>query len=130
MKYKKLYSELGKLLYAVADIDGKISPQEKLELRKIIHEELIPMEKQTDEYGTSVAYYPEFEFEILEEEISDAETAFESFIDYVEMHHTGIDSRMKKVCISVAEKLAAAYYGTNKKEEMLIQKLKDTLNNI
>lgn len=130
MRYKNFYSELGKLLYAVADIDGMIKPNEKKQLLDIIKSELVPAEKDTDQFGTNAAYYAEMEFEFLDEQIADAETAFESFTDYVEEHHTALDEKKKEVCLDIVEKLAAAYRGTNKKEKELIERLRQKLDRI
>jgi hypothetical protein len=123
MKYTQLYSELGKLLYAIADIDRKVSPQEKNKLIDIIHNHLMPVVKKEDEFGTEVAYYPEFEFTYLESEIADAEEAFESFMNYVEKHHTAIKPDVRERCINVAKEMADAVYGINKKEQDLLDRL-------
>ncbi len=130
MQYKNFYAELGKLLYAVADIDGMITQKEKGKLQEIVKNELVPLEKHRDTFDTDVAYYTEMEFDFLDEEIGDAETAFNSFIDFIEEHRTAFDERMKKVSLHVAKELAAAYHGTNKKEKDLIEKLRKKLNRI
>jgi hypothetical protein len=122
--YKEFYSEFGKLLYSVVDIDGVINKKEKQTLRDIVKNELVPTEKHTDAFGTNAAYYSEMEFDFLDEEICDAEAAFESFIDFVEDHHTAFDESMKKVCLHLVKRLSAAYRGTNKKEKLLIEKLR------
>jgi uncharacterized tellurite resistance protein B-like protein len=127
MYYKEFYSELGKLLYAVADIDGMITHQEKRKLQEIVKKELVPSEKHLDEFGTDAAYYSEIEFDFQDEEIGDAEAAFNSFIDFVEDHHTAFDEKMLKACLHVARELAAAYRGTNRKEKALVDKLKNQL---
>jgi uncharacterized tellurite resistance protein B-like protein len=130
MLYKDFYSELGKLLYAVADIDGVITQAEKKALHDIVKKELVPAEKHKDEFGTDAAYYAEIEFEILDEEIGDAETAFNSFIDFVEEHHTAFNGNMKRVCLHVAKEIANAYHKTNKKEKVLINRLKEKIERI
>jgi len=130
MVYREFYSEVGKLLYAVADIDHVITQQEKKKLQDIIKKELLPAEQHQDVFGTDAAYYAEIEFDFLDEQIADAEAAFESFIDFVEEHHTAFDKNMKKVCIHIAKELAAAYRGTNKKEKLLIEKLKQKLEKL
>jgi hypothetical protein len=130
MSYKEFYSELGKLLYAVADIDGVITQKEKNKLHDIVRKELVPAESHKDEFGTDAAYYSEIEFEFLDEEIGDTETAFNSFINFVEEHHTAFDEKMIRVCLRVARELAAAYRGTNKKEKMLVDKLRRKLEHI
>jgi hypothetical protein len=130
MNYKHLYSELGKLLYAVADVDGVITKQEKEALIKIIKTGLAPAENQRDQFGTNVANYTEIEFDFLDEQIIEPEVAFNSFIDFIEEHQTGIDEKMKKVFVQVAEALGKAYHGTNKKEKKLVDKLKSVLKRV
>lgn len=130
MKYPEFYAEIGKLLYAVADVDGMISAKEKAALIKIVEEELVPKEGHKDAYGTGAAWYAGIELEILEDEIADAETAFDSFINYVEDHHTAFDDSMKKVCLRITRELASVYHGTNKKEKEMIQRLERKLNKI
>ena len=130
MLYKEFYSELGKLLYAVADVDKVITRQEKNELHKIVKEELVPLEKHTDEFGTDAAYYSEIEFDFSDEQIVDSDAAFNSFIDFITEHQTAFDEKLKKLCIHVVEKIASSYKGKNKKEKAIIKKLKDKLNTI
>lgn len=130
MKYKDFYSELGKLLYAVADIDHVITQKEKKALYDIVKNELVPSERHTDQFNTDVAFYTEMEFDFLDESIADTEAAFNSFIDFVEDHHTAFDERMKKTSLHVVKELAQAYHGTNKKEKVLIDELKEKLNKI
>lgn len=130
MLYKEFYSELGKLLYAVADIDGVITQKEKKQLQDSIIKELVAGEKNKDKFGTDAAYYSEIEFDFLNETIADAETAFNSFIDFVEEHHTAFNIRMKNISLHIAKELAAAYHGTNKKEKALIETLKKKLDKI
>lgn len=130
MEFKEYYSQLGKLLYAIADIDQVISIKEKNKLLEIVKNELLPIENRQDEFGTNLAYYAEFEFDFLDEEIMDASSVFQSFIDFLEMHQTAIDEHTKKVTLQIAEELAAAYYNTNFKEKILLDKLKYTLRKI
>lgn len=130
MEYKEFYSELGKLLYAVADIDHVITQKEKKALLKIVRKDLVPAEAHTDTFGTDVAYYAEMEFDILDDQIADSESAFNSFTDFIEDHHTAIDERMKKTGLRVTREIARAYHGTNKKEKELIRKLREKLNKI
>lgn len=130
MVYKKFYSELGKLLYAIADIDHVITPQEKRVLQNIVQKELAPVEQHQDSFGADVAYFTEIEFDFLDEQIADAESAFESFIDFIEDHHTAFDSNLKKVSLHIAKELANAYKGTNRKEKKLIEILRQKLENL
>ncbi len=124
MKYEELYGQLGKLLYAVADIDRKVSVAEKKRLIELIHERLIPHTEHSDEFGTSVAFYPEFQFSYLETEVADAQASFSDFLDYLEQHHTAIDSSMRTTCLELAREIAKASYGINKEEQDLLDELK------
>ncbi len=131
MFYSDLYSEIGKMLYAVADIDGMITQAEKAALQDIVKRELVPVEKHVDEFGTDAAYYTEFEFDYLDQEkMMDAETAFNSFIDFVEEHRTALDRNTIKICLHIAEEIANAYHATNQVENVLLEKLKMKLNEI
>jgi uncharacterized tellurite resistance protein B-like protein len=130
MLYKQFYSELGKLLYAVADIDGVISVEEKSMLKKLIRKELVPDEKSTDEFGTDAAFYAEFEFDILEDAHASPKAAFNSFITFVENHHSAFDSRLREATIRVVTTLVDAYHKTSENEKKLINDLKQKLESI
>jgi hypothetical protein len=125
--HKRFYAELGKLLYAVCDVDKVISPEEKKELQKIVREELVPHEKHTDQFGTSAAHYAEIEFDFLDEQIIDSQTALQSFLDYIEDHRRLLDERMRKTCIVLAQRLADVYSGRSKKEQQLLILIKSKL---
>lgn len=125
--YKHFYAELGKLLYALADVDKVITPKEKQLIYELLRKELVPAEKHRDEFGTDVAYYASFEIDILDDQVADGETALQSFIGFIDTHRTLIDQRMRNTCLLLANQLAAAYYGTNKKEQQLLDTLKKKL---
>ncbi|MCX6312945.1 MAG: hypothetical protein NT084_15095 [Bacteroidetes bacterium] len=130
MLYQEFYSELGKLLYAVADFDGTITKKEKRTLYEIVRKKLVPSEKHKDEFGTDVAYYVGMEFDYCDEENSDPEIAFSSFIDFVEEHHTAFDAKLKKVCLLAPLELAKANHKTNKVKKLLIRRLKNEIDKI
>lgn len=125
--YKRFYAELGKLLYAVCDIDKIITPEEKREFQKIVRQELVPNEQNTDQYGTSAASYAEMEFDVLDDQIMDSKTALDSFLDYIDDHRRLLDERMRKTCIILAQQLADAYAGRSKKEQQLLLQIKGKL---
>jgi hypothetical protein len=91
---------------------------------------LVPNEKHTDQFGSSVAFYPEIEFQYLEDEIVDSESSFQSFLDYIEEHHTAIDKKTRQMCLKVANEIANVYRGTNQKEKELLDRLKKKLREL
>ena len=85
MVYKQFYSEMGKMLYALANVDKEASQKEVKTLKELVRKELVPKESSIDVYGTDAAYYTEFEFDVLAETMMfEPEAAFESFINYIE----------------------------------------------
>lgn len=130
MVYKQFYSELGKLIYAVADVDGIISKEEKRTLKELIRKELVPEEKHTDEFGTDAAYYAEFEFDIMEETHATPEAAFNSFTDFIENHHSAFDKRLQNATLKLVTTLANTYHKTSEKERKLIEKLRAVLEGL
>lgn len=127
MLYRQFYSELAKLLYAVANIDGKVSNKEREALRNIVRTELVPAEKHVDGFGTDAAYYAEIEFDILEETMAEPEDAFESFVNYINQHHSAVDSRMRALSMKTAQKIADSYHKNSHKEKALMERLKKAL---
>jgi len=127
MFYRQFYSELGKLLFALASVDGHVSKKEKEALKEFVKKELAPAEKHTDKFGTDAAFYTEMEFDIADDEGMDTEQAFESFLFFIEEHHTAIDDRMRKATLKVAKQLADSYHKTSKKEKDLIKRLEEKL---
>ena len=128
MLYNQFYSELGKLLYAVADVDGLISAKEKKALHELVKKELVVAEKNTDEFGTDAAWYAEFEFDFMDETIAEPEAAFESFINFIEEHKTAISISMLIASKKAALQLSRVYYHTNIKEKQLLKKLNRIIN--
>jgi uncharacterized tellurite resistance protein B-like protein len=130
MDIKMFYAELGKLLYAIADIDGVITPQERKELHELIASRLTQREIHTDEYGTNDAWYAEFEFDVAEEQGLDPEDAFNSFAEFVDEHGKHFDERMREICLLLADRLAGSYHHINQREKQLLQRLKEVLSSV
>jgi len=127
MDLREFYSETGKLLYAVAESDGVITAKERVELHNLIQSRLTQRETHTDEFGTNDAWYTEFEFEVAEEQGMTAEDAFNSFAEFIDENRNKLDKDLKDVCMILADRLADSYHHTNKKEKLIIQRLKETL---
>ncbi len=115
------------MLYAVADADGTISPQERESLNELIRSRLAHREVHTDEYGTNDAWYAMFEFEVAEEQAMTPEEAFQSFSDYLDARRDEVDEDTRALCLTLADRLAESYHHTNRRESELIRKLKEKL---
>lgn len=61
---RKFYSEIGRLLYAIAAVDGRIHAKEADTMRRVVTEQLVPRETARDHFGTDQAYITEFEFDV------------------------------------------------------------------
>lgn len=130
MKYNRFYSEVGKLLYSISNIDGKINLNEKLALHAIVENEFITKINEKDQFGTLVGYYPEIEFEFLEEELVDPADALDSFIDYINEHHTALKKNELEICRKVIHQVANSSLGINKKEKLLLNKVDSAIERI
>lgn len=130
MIFQNFYQELGKLLYAVAKADGTVSKNEVKAMHDSVLLDIVPLEDSTDEFGTDAAHYVEMQFETLEVNNADPDECFQSFIDYVKDHHTAFNNELKELIINVSEKVANSYYGTNSKEQKLLNQLKEKLRKI
>jgi hypothetical protein len=127
MNYKQFYKELGHLLYAIAKSDDQVRVQEIKEMKKFVLEELALFETRYDSSGMNEAFYTQFEFdESFDKHVSSTE-AYASFIQFAKINSKNISDYMKKTIIAAAEKVAAAYKRTNKKEKELINSLKEEL---
>lgn len=130
MVYRRFYSELGKLFYAVAAVDGNVQKKEYDRLREIVEKKLVPQESSTDAFGTDNAYYAEIEFDILMEQDADPQSCFHSFCNYVEEHKTAFDKNLKTMVKGLAQELSKASRGTSKKEKELIRALDKRMKEI
>lgn len=128
MIYKNFYSEVGKLLYALAKADGSIPSEEIKVIHQLVLKDLVPLENSTDEFGTDSAFYVEMEFDYLNENFYDPDVAFSSFISYVEDHYSAFDDKLKSAIIKVAETLINSFHETNIQDHNYILKLKETFN--
>lgn len=123
MEARLFYKELGRLLYAIAAADGRISDQEVAALKRIVKEELVPQEASTDHFGTDQAYITEFEFEVLADRGATSEEAFDSFITYMARHRTDLVDERRELIFRAADIVARAFHGVGKKEMPFLSEL-------
>jgi uncharacterized tellurite resistance protein B-like protein len=123
MEAQLFYKELGRLLYAIAAADGKVSAKEVRALKRIVSEQLVPQEASTDHFGTDQAYITEFEFEVLAERAASSEEAFDSFIAYMSRHKHDLDPERKALIYRSADAVAHAFHGVGRAELPLLIEL-------
>lgn len=116
MEAQLFYKELGRLLYAIAAADGRVSDKEVRMLKKVVSEQLVPQEVSTDHFGTDQAYVTEFEFEVLADRGASAEGAFDSFIAYMARHKNDLTPERKALIYRCADAVAGAFHGVGKAE--------------
>ncbi|MCB9232888.1 MAG: hypothetical protein H6581_14545 [Bacteroidia bacterium] len=125
MVNKEFYKEFGKVLYAMAMADGEIQPNEKSVMFTMVREELAPLEKQSDEYGTDLAFYVLFSFE-MEEEVNDSvENAINSFLFFLSNHQIKISPKVRNACLNILRKIAKSYGRITKPEGALLRRIED-----
>ncbi len=130
MEYKEFYSELGKLLYAVAHSSGQVEEEEVKRLHALVKNYLVPQEKHNDEFGTDAAWYTEIGFDFSTFNDLDAKAAFDSFIDYIHEHHNALDKQMRAVGLMLAEEVANSANGLSAAEGKILKELKDKLSRV
>ncbi|MBK9176525.1 MAG: TerB family tellurite resistance protein [Flavobacteriales bacterium] len=123
MEAQLFYKELGRLLYAIAAADGKVSDNEVRALKRIVSEQLVPQEASTDHFGTDQAYITEFEFEVLADRNATSEEAFDSFIAYMSRHKNDLEKERKQLIYRSADAVANAFHGVGKAELPLLIEL-------
>ncbi|HRG51614.1 MAG TPA: hypothetical protein PLL00_02170 [Bacteroidia bacterium] len=130
LNMKQFYKELGKLLYAIAFADNKVSRQEVVKLEEIVSKEFAPLEHTSDSSGMNQAYYASFEFEDCIKNKITAKEAFTSFLEFVDANIMEIDPSIIVKTIKATKKVAASYYGENKKEREMIKHIEEELTKL
>jgi hypothetical protein len=123
MNQKLFYKELGCLMYALAAVDGAVKPKEMTTLKRIVHDQLVPFEPGSDKYGTDNAFITEFEFDVLADQVADPQDCFDSFVAYISQHRKEVTPQRRELIYSMADAVASAFHGVNKKELVLLNEL-------
>ncbi len=127
MDYQEFYIETGRLLYAIAMADGEIQEDEKSKMLNLVRDTLRKLENSVDAFGTSNAFYTEFELERLIDFNVESEESFNSFTDYLELNISEITPDLKEIIISMAEEVAEAWDGVVAEENLYLNRLKESL---
>lgn len=117
------YKELGRLLYAIAAADGKVTSREVDTLKWVVKDLLVPVEPGSDHHGTDQAFITEFEFDTLLEHDVAADDAFSSFVEYMSAHRHNLPADKRELIYTCADSVANAMHGVNAKELPLLIEL-------
>lgn len=123
MNHQLFYKELGRMLYAIAAADGRVSPAEVRRLHEVVGRVLVPAEPATDKCGTDQAWITEFEFDVLAEQGADPQGEFDSFIAYLSQHRREVSADLRGTVKMAAEAVARAFQGVSRKEQPFLDAL-------
>ncbi len=124
------YKELGKLLYAIAIADETVTEQEKAAVSKLIRERLLHRERDEDRFGSNEAWITQFSFDTAEDSYTNAEEAFQEFLDFAKAYKHELTDQDLDVCISLSEHMADAHQHVNEKEHAMLKELREFLKTI
>ncbi|XMO87438.1 hypothetical protein AAFN75_03965 [Algibacter sp. AS12] len=120
----QFYQNLGKLFYAIAAIDGKVSAKEFEKLKLLVKKQWLEVDAIEDAFGTDAAYQIEFVFDWLNEARSlNTKTCFDDFINYKKSQSHLFTKEIKSLILKTASAIAYAFSGINKSELTLLAKL-------
>jgi hypothetical protein len=129
MKWSALYGEWGKLLYAIAACDGKISQKERLKLKQIVAQALADSQR-TDEFGSPIPSYILAAFEYDEDELVEPNDVMASFYEFIERHKTALTDEILYNMIDSATQVAESHYGISHREDQLLAETKQAIRKL
>lgn len=121
MDTNKLYTEIGRMAYAVAKSNGDVKEKEVENIFNFI-------DKEMEQSGTGDVMYVGTEFTKLRKMNVSARDAFYMFSSFIEHHGSTIQQNIKNMCIRLAMVIAATDEGVDETEMALINKLKKKLH--
>jgi len=127
--YRDLYKQLGNLFYAVAATDGRVGIHEKEALNDLVLYGWKHFTSLHDEFGEDMANMIFYQFDIDEEHLRSAESAYKAFEDFYDIHHSSFDEFLKEKIISSARRIAESSRSINSKEMKCVMRLRHLLLN-
>ena len=122
LNIKQFYKELGRLLYVVAMADKA--------LREFVSSELALSEPSSDSSGMNQAFYADFEFDEYSNKNISIKEAHDSFMKFLDANIMEIDPVLINKSVQAIEKIAGSFRKVNKKERIMIDKIKAEINEI
>jgi hypothetical protein len=112
------FQHLGKLYYAIAACDKKVTKEEYKALLKVINNQWQQIETEID-----VKYHIVSSFQSLYLENSNAKTCFDDFITFKQNNETLFTNILKKRILKTAGIIASSFSNQNKSELIMLATL-------
>jgi hypothetical protein len=127
MNYQKIYEQLGRLFYAIAASDKKISRSEVAKLKELVKRDWLSLEDSIDFYGTDAGNYIYISFDYLESIDMPAEDAFRSFEYYFAEHNKAFSMPLREKILASATEISQTFRASNKLKCAYLKKLNELL---
>jgi len=118
------FQNLGKLFYAIANVDKSVKDEEINKLIDVVKSELGPLSIITNNLKerASDSIINTFKW-LRDDDEYDAETCYTSFITFKKEHEDLFSDEIKSLILKTAGAIAASFSGLNKSELIMLAKL-------
>lgn len=125
----EFYQNLGKLFYAIAAIDHSVREEELDKLKEIVKKEWLTtnLVDESSKTGIEASIINTFKWLQQDNEYG-AETCFNSFLAFKKEHEHLFTSKVNILILKTAGAIASSFSGVNKRELIILTKLKLELN--
>ncbi|GEM_PF-2061928 len=120
MDNNTLYTQIGRMAYAVAKSNGEVKEKEIEHVFNFIDQEI-------EDSGNPEVMYLGAEFNKLRRMHASAKDAFSMFADFLESHGNNLQQRIKNMCLRLAMHIAASDESLDETEMAIITKLRKKL---
>jgi len=120
MDTSRIYTEIGRMAYAVAKSNGGVKEQEVVNVFQFIDEEMEVM------HNNEVMFVGE-EFTKLRRMNASAKEAFSMFSNFIEHNGNSLHQSIKNMCMRLALRIAGSDESADETEIALISKLRKKL---
>jgi len=119
---KEFYIELGKLLYAIATVDGSISEKETKVLDQFIHQDL-NHKKYNALAGKEEILLTKASFYNCHKENATVNDLLQSYKTFLQKYGTRLETNLKMLGATLLQKIASTHKGMSLREKQIINEL-------
>ena len=124
------YHNLGKLFYAIAFSDKKVSQEEFKTLKKYIENYWLQYDNLTDIFDNDAAHLIEVVFEGVQFFNESADDMYNAFITYKNEQPHLYNDQVNRLILETARAIAYSFAQVNKSELIILNKLEMELNRL